>query len=165
MKKVVLYMRVSTENQKEKGSIESQRVRLRDYCIFREWEIVKEYQDNGVSGSKFGKDRPGWNDLIEEVRDPRRKWDGIVSFKLDRIGRSLPHLVQIINELKKIVMDNTTCILVTQKFNLIKDLKKVVVMDNGQIADIGRHEELLERCGVYRELYEKQVDMETVELL
>ena len=32
----------------------------------------------------------------------------------------------------------------------------IIVLDNGRVADIGTHEELLARCDIYREVYESQ---------
>ena len=53
----------------------------------------KIFTDEGVSGSKT--DRPGLNEALEYVR----KGDVLVVWRLDRLGRSLPHLIQVVTEL------------------------------------------------------------------
>lgn len=81
-------MRVSTRDQ----SLEPQLRDLREYCKFRGWEPV-EYCDHGVSGAKDR--RPGWNRCWDALQKGKAKI--LVVHALDRVGRSLPHLVKIIN--------------------------------------------------------------------
>jgi len=95
MKNAALYMRVSTGDQ----TVENQRHRLKEYARLRGWEVIKEFSDEGISGAQ--ERRPSLDLLLQEVRDPKRGWDIVLSYKLDRIGRSLPHLIQIIEEMKK----------------------------------------------------------------
>lgn len=49
-----------------------------------------------------------------------------------------------------------TVFLVSQRASSLKHADQILVLEDGQIADKGRHEELLERCDVYREIYESQ---------
>lgn len=91
---VAIYLRVSTDEQ----TVENQRHRLKEYARIRNWTIVKEYSDEGESGANTS--RPALNRLLEDVRNPTRGWDTVLAYKLDRIGRSLPHLIQIIEEMK-----------------------------------------------------------------
>ncbi len=88
--KIAIYTRVSTDKQTH----DSQLNELRDYCQRRGWTRVAEYSDV-ISGSKFS--RVGLDRLMAEVR--RGRLDVIVCFKLDRLGRSLPHLAQLVGEL------------------------------------------------------------------
>src|SRR6185369_12291379 len=85
-----IYTRVSTDRQ----SHDSQLTELHDYCRRRTWTSVTEYRDV-ISGAKFT--RQGLDRLMADVR--RRRLDVIVCFKLDRLGRSLPHLAQLVAEL------------------------------------------------------------------
>ena len=87
---VVIYTRVSTDRQ----SHDSQVTELRQYCNRRGWKDVEVITDviSGVKSSRDGLDR-----LMRAVR--RGKIDAVVCFKLDRLGRSLAHLAQVINEL------------------------------------------------------------------
>ncbi len=50
----------------------------------------------------------------------------------------------------------TTKIIIAQRVSSVMDADMIVVLDNGAVADTGTHEELLERCGIYREVYESQ---------
>ncbi len=52
----------------------------------------------------------------------------------------------------------TTKIIIAQRVASVQDADLIVVMDNGRIADMGCHEELLDRCGIYREVYEQQTN-------
>jgi putative DNA-invertase from lambdoid prophage Rac len=88
--RIALYVRVSTEKQ----SHDSQLVELRTYCDRRGWQNVTDYCDT-ISGAKFS--RAGLDRLMTDVR--RGRLDVIVCFKLDRLGRSLAHLAQIVAEL------------------------------------------------------------------
>jgi DNA invertase Pin-like site-specific DNA recombinase len=88
--KAAIYARVSTDKQTH----DSQLNELREYCARRNWTNVSEFCDT-ISGSKFS--REGLDRLMTEVR--RSKVDVVICFKLDRLGRSLPHLAQIVGEL------------------------------------------------------------------
>lgn len=87
---IAIYSRVSTDKQ----SHDSQLNELRDYCQRRSWRNVTEYADV-ISGAKFS--RQGLDKLMAEVR--RGRVNVLLCFKLDRLGRSLAHLAQIVSEL------------------------------------------------------------------
>jgi len=88
--KVAIYTRVSTDKQTH----DSQLNELREYCQRRGFNYAAEYSDV-ISGAKFS--RQGLDRLMADVR--RGKVDVVVCFKLDRLGRSLAHLAQIVGEL------------------------------------------------------------------
>jgi putative DNA-invertase from lambdoid prophage Rac len=85
----VIYARVSTDAQ----SHDSQLQEVRNYCERRGWNNVREIIDT-ASGAK--RVRSGLDELMALVR--KGKVDAIVVFKLDRLGRSLAHLAQLIAE-------------------------------------------------------------------
>ncbi|EMS69335.1 ABC transporter ATP-binding protein [Ruminiclostridium cellobioparum] len=58
-------------------------------------------------------------------------------------------------ELKENLTD-TTVIIVTQRVAAIRNAELIVVMDEGEIVGMGRNEELLESCAVYREIVNSQ---------
>ena len=91
--RVAIYARVSTLNGQNP---ETQLGELREYASRRGWEIVGEYVDAGVSGSKDS--RPSLNRLMAHAH--QRRLDAILCWKLDRFGRSLKHLVTAIAELE-----------------------------------------------------------------
>ena len=88
---VAIYARVSTDEQ----SVDAQLNDLRQYVSSRGWRQVREYVDQGVSGSKDS--RPAWNELWDHVQ--KGKVHVLVVHALDRMGRSLPHLVKIMSVL------------------------------------------------------------------
>lgn len=53
-------------------------------------------------------------------------------------------------------LKETTIFIVSQRANTLKDCDKIVVMENGHVVDIGKHIELLERCELYKEIYNSQ---------
>ena len=55
-------------------------------------------------------------------------------------------------------MAETTVIMISQRTTSIKDADRIIVMDEGQAVGIGTHEELLESCPVYREIYRSQMN-------
>ncbi|MGN1048526.1 MAG: ABC transporter ATP-binding protein [Eubacteriales bacterium] len=51
---------------------------------------------------------------------------------------------------------DTTKIIISQRVSSVKHADKIVVLDDGKVAAVGRHEELLEKCDIYREVYKSQ---------
>jgi len=78
--RVALYARVSTLNGQNP---EMQLSELREYAARRGWEIIGEYVDEGVSGSK--ESRPALNRMMADAQ--QRKLDAILVWKIDRFGR------------------------------------------------------------------------------
>jgi DNA invertase Pin-like site-specific DNA recombinase len=93
-KKVVLYVRVSTDKQ----SVENQINELTSVSHRNGWEIVDTYSDAGFSGA-FGRDkRPAFDELLKDAN--RKKYDGIMVWSIDRIGRSLQDLISFLNDVQ-----------------------------------------------------------------
>lgn len=90
--KVCLYARVSTLNGQHP---EMQLSELREYCARRGWQIISEYVDEGISGSR--ERRPALDRLMSDAH--RRKFDAVLVWKIDRFGRSLKHLVNALADL------------------------------------------------------------------
>jgi DNA invertase Pin-like site-specific DNA recombinase len=88
--RVALYGRVSTAEQSAAMQIEE----LRAYCQRRQWEIVEEFIDSGVSGSK--ESRPALNRLLADAK--RRRFDTVLVYRYDRFARSLRQLVNALAE-------------------------------------------------------------------
>ena len=87
--KVAIYCRVSTEEQ----SNDTQRASCMNYCKQNGHDVVMVYEDK-ISGTTDS--RPQFNMLLNDMRI--RKFEGIVVYRLDRIGRSLKHLFQLFEE-------------------------------------------------------------------
>lgn len=67
--------------------------------------------------------------------------------------------VQIRERLKKYSKD-LTCILIAQRITSIMGTDKIIVLDNGEIKGIGKHEQLLENCKIYKDIFLSQVGKE-----
>lgn len=90
MTRCAIYGRVSTS---DKQNIEMQLTELREYAKSRGWEIY-EYTDIGVSGSRDS--RPSLNQLMRDAK--ARRFDIVLCWKLDRLSRSLKHLLMTLDE-------------------------------------------------------------------
>src|SRR5271157_2021397 len=97
MPRVALYARVSTADQ----HVEPQLHALHSYAEARGFEIAAEYVDHGVSGARDR--RPALDRLLADCR--RRKVDAVAVTKLDRLGRSLRHLLILVGELEALGVD------------------------------------------------------------
>ena len=98
-KRIAIYARVSTDKQ----STENQLIELRSLCDKLGYTIVQEYTDNGISGAKSRDDRPALDALLKDAT--RRRFDMVVCWSIDRLGRSLQNLVEILNELQALKVD------------------------------------------------------------
>ena len=92
-RRIAIYARVSTSGGQ---SVEMQLLDLRELAKRRDFELVGEYCDEGISGSK--ESRPALDALLRDAR--RRKFDAVLVWKLDRLGRSLVHLVRLLQDLR-----------------------------------------------------------------
>jgi DNA invertase Pin-like site-specific DNA recombinase len=92
-RRVAIYARVSTSGGQSVGM---QLLDLRDLTKRRDFELVGEYCDEGISGSR--ESRPALDALLRDAR--RRKFDAVLVWKLDRLGRSLVHLVRLLQDLR-----------------------------------------------------------------
>lgn len=89
--RAAVYARVSTLEQ----TAENQLAELRRYVELRGW-TAHEYVDEGVSGAKDR--RPALDALLRDAR--RRRFDVLVCWRLDRLGRNLRHLILLLEELQ-----------------------------------------------------------------
>ena len=89
--RAAIYARVSTIDQEPENQLRE----LRRYTEARRWTAV-EYVDRGVSGAK--ESRPALDGLVKDAR--RRKFDVVVCWSLDRIGRSLKALIVLLDDLQ-----------------------------------------------------------------
>ena len=51
---------------------------------------------------------------------------------------------------------DTTTFIVSQRASSVKDADKIIVLDDGKAVGVGTHEELMQACEVYREIYFSQ---------
>lgn len=57
-------------------------------------------------------------------------------------------------------LSDTTVIIVAQRIGTIRNADKILVLNDGEIAGIGKHDELMENCDIYREIALSQLSEE-----
>jgi DNA invertase Pin-like site-specific DNA recombinase len=97
--KVAIYLRVSTSDQ----TTENQLLELMKVVKSSGWQVYKIYEDAGVSGSKGRDKRPEYDEMQKDA--VRRKFDMVLAWSVDRLGRSLQHLVSFLDELHTVGCD------------------------------------------------------------
>jgi DNA invertase Pin-like site-specific DNA recombinase len=98
-KRAAIYLRVSTTGQ----TVENQRRELEQVAERRGWSVVEIYQDNGISGAKGRDQRPSLDRLLKDAS--RRKFDVVMAWAIDRMGRSLSDLLSTIEHLQATGVD------------------------------------------------------------
>jgi len=99
MKRAVLYLRVSTIDQ----TTANQERELREVAGRMGCEIVHVYKDHGISGAKGRDKRPAFDRLCKDAA--QRKFDVVMAWSVDRLGRSLQDLVGFLSELHALRID------------------------------------------------------------
>lgn len=89
--KVAIYARVSTEEQELQQQIAS----CLRFCEYKQFEVGKTFSEK-VSGAKAK--RPQYLQLVKELR--QYLYDGVVVFRLDRLGRNARELALLVDELE-----------------------------------------------------------------
>src|SRR5215216_404724 len=85
--KVALYLRVSSDEQRDRESIKTQREFFDQYCELYGLEVTEIYADDGVSGTIPLHERPEGRRLLEDAKEG--KVQIVLVYRLDRLGRSL----------------------------------------------------------------------------
>jgi site-specific DNA recombinase len=103
-KKLVGYCRVSTDNQKDEGTIQIQEIALKEYCLSNCYDLVNIFKDDGVSGGL--EDRPALVEMFSYL-ESNNEVEGVLIFKLDRLARDLyiqEHLIKKLEMLNKSIL-------------------------------------------------------------
>jgi DNA invertase Pin-like site-specific DNA recombinase len=98
-KRAAIYVRVSTDKQTVQNQVQA----LRQIAERRGWQVVEQYSDAGISGSKGRDGRPGLDQMLKDAS--RRKFDVIMAWAIDRLGRSLIDLLGTIQTLEASSVD------------------------------------------------------------
>lgn len=99
MRRAALYMRVSTDQQ----TTANQERELREIAERSGWQIVEIYRDHGISGAKGRDKRPAFDALCKDAA--RRRFDVVMAWSVDRLGRSLQDLIAFLSELHSLGID------------------------------------------------------------
>ena len=95
---VAVYVRVSTSGQ----TTENQLIELSEVCERNKWHIVEVYNET-ISGTKSVDERAELNRLLQDAS--RKKFSKVVVWSVDRVGRSMKHLVTVLSQLKDLGCD------------------------------------------------------------
>ena len=93
IKRTAIYLRVSTDHQ----TTDNQRLELEVMANRLGWNVIAILADEGISGAKGRDQRPAFNQLMTMVT--RKEIDLIACWSVDRLGRSLQHLVAFLAEI------------------------------------------------------------------
>jgi DNA invertase Pin-like site-specific DNA recombinase len=93
-KRVAFYLRVSTGGQ----TVENQRRELAQAAEQRGWTVAETYTDHGISGAKGREKRPAFDRLQKDA--VAGKFDIIAAWSVDRLGRSVLHLAQFVEDMR-----------------------------------------------------------------
>jgi DNA invertase Pin-like site-specific DNA recombinase len=99
MRRAALYLRVSTTDQ----TTANQERELREVASRMGCEIARVYKDHGISGAKGRDRRPEFDRLLRDAA--QRKFDMVMAWSVDRLGRSLQDLVAFLSELHALHID------------------------------------------------------------
>jgi DNA invertase Pin-like site-specific DNA recombinase len=91
-KRVAIYVRVSTDGQ----TVENQKRELEAVAKRHGWEVAGVFSDHGISGAK--EKRPAFDKLLHGMA--RKEFDVVAAWSVDRLGRSLQHLLGFLGELR-----------------------------------------------------------------
>jgi len=129
MKRAALYVRVSTDKQ----SAEHQVRELRQIAERRGWDVVDVYTDEGISGAKRRDKRPGLDSMLNDAS--RRKFDILMVWAIDRLGRSLIDLLGTIEHLEAAGVD---LYLDQQNIDTTTPMGKLLFQITGAFAEFER---------------------------
>ena len=98
-RRAAIYLRTSTTAQ----HTENQRLELERIAERRGWTITEVYEDFGISGSKCRDKRPALDRMLKDAN--RRRFDLVMAWSIDRVGRSLTELLTTIQHLEAVGVD------------------------------------------------------------
>jgi len=163
-KTVAVYARGSTDRQ----TADSQLHELRDFVKRSQWRVVGEYIDQGYTGSNTR--RPAFTEMMSEAR--RKKFDILLVWKLDRLGRSLKDLINTLDELGSlgiefISYENQLCTstpsgkLLFQIIGAVAEFEKDIIRERVKagLANAQRKGKRLGRPAYPDTLYHKAADL------
>lgn len=137
--RVVVMARVSSDDQEERGTIETQIEFARKYCDLHEIEVLDWYLDDGVTGMLPLEERPEGSRLLEDAR--AGKFNLILIYKLDRLGRSARIIINSVYELEQYGVKVRS---MTEPFDTSTPAGRFTLNVLASVADLER-ETMLER--------------------
>lgn len=143
MKKAVIYARVSGDQQRKEGTIESQIIELKKQVAEAGHVLVKEYNDDGYSGARL--DRPALDQLRKDIKT--KLFETIYFLSADRIARDSTYQNIIISEILK----NKKQVIINGKDYIHNPENKFTLTVLGAVAELERAK-IIERTSRGRQL-------------
>ncbi len=101
MQKVIIYTRVSTDDQAENGfSLADQKSKLEKHCESKNFEVLAHFQDDGYSAKTF--DRPNFNKLLEFIKKNKGLVKKLIVVKWDRFSRNMEQALVMMSNLQRL---------------------------------------------------------------
>ena len=148
--RAALYARVSTEDQRERQTIDGQVDALRNAAPHWDMAIVGEYLDDGVSGTTPMEKRSAGSRLLEDARDG--KFDVVIFYKLDRLARSLRNFLNIVDTFEEMGIGLRS---MTETFDTSHPMGRFAIQMIASVAELERGM-IIERTSIGRERIAKQ---------
>src|SRR6266550_2174801 len=126
--RTAIYARVSTNNGQDP---EMQLRELREYCQRRGWEIIQEYVDVGISGTK--EKRPQLDKLLADAH--RRYFDVVVVWRFDRFARSVSHLLRALENFRSLGIEFVS---LSEQVDTSTPTGKMIFTVLGAVAELER---------------------------
>src|SRR5262245_23229960 len=123
-------MRVSTKGHGQ--NTDTQALALREYAERRGFEIIGEYRDEGISGSKDL--RPALDRLMKDAR--ARKFDVVIVARFDRFARSVSHLLRALEEFSHLGIDFVS---LSESIDTSTPMGKMIFTVLGAVAELERN--------------------------
>jgi DNA invertase Pin-like site-specific DNA recombinase len=127
--RVALYARVSTADKGQDPHVQT--LELQEYCQRRDWSVVGEYVDVGISGTK--ETRPELDRLMADAH--RRRFDAVLCWKFDRFARSVSHLLRALETFRSLGIDFVSF---SEQLDTTTPTGKMVFTVLGAVAELER---------------------------
>ena len=145
-KKVAIYIRVSSDEQKKSGmSIDAQEEKLKEFCNFKNFEIYKIYKDEGISGGSIKK-RKAFMQMISDSKEG--SFSAVIVTKIDRAFRNVIDALLVLENLR---LSNTDFVSVAEDIDTTTPMGKAMFtiisvfaqlereMVIGRVRDVRQH--------------------------
>ena len=105
---------------------------LREYAQRRGFEIIGEYRDEGISGSKDS--RPALDRMMKHARG--RKFDVVIVARFDRFACSVSHLLRALEEFNHVGIDFVS---LSESIDTSTPMGKMILTVLGAVAELERN--------------------------
>lgn len=135
MSEIAAYVRVSTEQQKDEGSHETQRERIKQWADRNGYDSIEFFEDIAISGQS--NNRSGYNELMDSYAE----YDAVAVRELSRFGRDP---LTVMQDVEEIIESDTEFVSISENFDtdgaMGKAFMRILSVINGMYADLRREQ-------------------------